>query len=168
MHLNLDHGAVCVRIIDSFIAATSLAVAGLSSAIAHFSKVLYDRARSDLINAVDAALDRSFMLTMTAVIACAVFTALASVTIAILGVLITLHPSWRRRHNISLWTLGAVQFVSAICIIATGAIIANDVYSVQTFIRKFGGNDSFPYFGIMYYGGVAQAVSAPAGEAARG
>ncbi|KAI1743056.1 hypothetical protein F4680DRAFT_410902 [Xylaria scruposa] len=151
--------AVCIRIVDAVVVATSLAVAGLSSAIAHVSKVLYNRARSDLINAIDAALNGSFMSTMTSIIVIAVVAASVSVTVAVFGLQITICPSWLRKRDEDLLILGATQLALAICIVATGALIADDVHSVQTLIGKFGGNDSFPYYDIMYYGGVAQAAS---------
>lgn len=42
--------------------------------------------------------------------------------------------------------------------IATGGYLAYKVTGFQTSFEKFGANDGILYYGMMYYGGVAQAA----------
>ncbi|KAI1750249.1 hypothetical protein F4782DRAFT_532572 [Xylaria castorea] len=184
MPSNLDYVAVCARVIVFFLAAINLAIAGLDSAIVHFAIVLRDRARSDLVSATDAVLDTTFISTMENVLANAVVAAIASAIFAIFGALLAVSPSWLRNHSASLVTLGTAQFILTICIVATGGDIADDVCGFQTPFGKFSGNNNFPYYDIMCYGGMAQtgyalliialvvtllvAICTSSGEATRG
>ena len=144
--------AFWVRLTIPFFTLLSLAVAILSSANARFAAILRDRARSDYINTADGVLN-NIQLLQSHILPDAVITAIATATFAIYGVVITVHPRWLRET-----TYAFLQVVVALLMIITGGYLADGVCSSQKLFERFGANDGIPYYGIMYYGGVAQAA----------
>jgi hypothetical protein len=87
-----------------------------------------------------------------------VITGVATGAFAIYGAVITVHPRWLRELESILLVYGVFQIILAFVMIVTGGYVADHVHGFQTSFKKFGANDSIPYYGIIYYGGVAQAT----------
>ena len=136
----------------------SLAVAGLNSAQANFAILLRDRARSDYANTDDVILNREFQSLQTDTLSAMVITAIATSVFAICGFVVAVLPKWLREHKSVLGVYAGMQIFFAFFMIATGGFVADHVRGFQTSFKKFGGNDITPYYGIMFYGGIAQAA----------
>ena len=147
-----------IRLTILFLTLLSLAVASLSSASARFAVILRDRARFDYINTTDGILDNNFQSLQSQILIDTVITAVATAAFTIYGAVITVHPRWLREHESILPGYAIFQMILAFIMIGTGGYLADHVHGFQTSFEKFGANDSIPYYGIMYYGGVAQAA----------
>ncbi|KAM5342859.1 hypothetical protein ACJ41O_013825 [Fusarium nematophilum] len=145
-----------LRLTILFFTILSLAVAGLNSANARFAIILRDRARSD-INPTNSILSNKFQWVQRNTLIDVVITALATAAFAIYGAAITFHPSWLREND-GVSTFGLLQAVPGFLMVVTGGYLADQVHGYQTSFEKFGADDGIPYYGIMYYGGVAQAA----------
>ncbi|KAH6667308.1 hypothetical protein B0J14DRAFT_642677 [Halenospora varia] len=135
------------RLTILFFTLLSLAVAGLNSANAHFSIILRDRARSDYINTADGIPDNNFQKLQSNALIVTVFMAIATTAVIIYGAVIAVHPRWLRDHK------GTILHHDCY-----GGYLADQVHGFYTSFEKFGTHDSIPYYSLMYYGGVAQAV----------
>ena len=149
---------IWMRLAILFLAIIALALAGLNSAIARFAVILRDKAKSELINASNTILDNTFGNLMDNVLKVVVLAALASVLFAIFGTVLATHPKWLREHNTQLAYYGCIQFILGLITLSTGSYLADHVHGFQTSFKKFEGDDCFPYYKIMYYGGVGQAA----------
>jgi len=149
-----------IRLTILFFTLLSLAVASLNSANARFAVILRDRARSDYINTSDSILDDNFQSLQSSILKDAVVlvTAVATAAFAICGAVITVHPKWLGEYSWIPQRYASVQVILAIFMIAAGGYLADHVHGFQTSFEKFGANDSISYYGMMYYGGVAQAA----------
>ncbi|KAI0450204.1 hypothetical protein F5B21DRAFT_529197 [Xylaria acuta] len=148
----------CVRIVRLFVATISLAIAGLSSAEAHFAIILRDRAKSDLPITIDPVMSNAFISFMSDVLISAVVAALASATCAIVGALVALPPSRLQKYNGGWAIFVGAQLILALFIFVAWEKIADDVAAFQAAFDKFGSNDNLPYYDIIYCGGKAQAT----------
>jgi len=147
---------VRLRLTIPFFSILSLAVAILNSANAYFALILRDRARSDHIDTTDDILDNQFQSVQSKALSDTVATALINAAFAIYGAVITFHPRWLRENDEIARTFGLLQMTLSFVMIVTGAYLTDHVNGYQTSFEKFGANDSI--YGMMYYGGVAQAA----------
>ncbi len=141
-----------VRLSILFFTLLSLAVASLNSANARFAIVLRDRARSDNI-------DSDFQLLQSNILFSMFITAILTAATTIYGTVLAAYPRLLQEENGIFRGYIRLQTILALTTINTGGYLASRVRGFQPSFEKFGVNDSIPYYSLMYYGGVAQAVS---------
>ena len=135
-----------------------LGLAILNSAITRFAIVLRDRARLDIKESDNVILAHSFQQLMGKVLGDVLIAALASGLSVIIGVVLVVCPRWLRgNRNLPIY-YGAVQLILSLFILVTGAYLADHVYGFQSSFAEFQGDDHIPYYPIMYYGGIGEAV----------
>ena len=135
----------------------SLALATLDSAMAHFAVVLRDRAKSNYVNTTDGILNDNFRKLQKDVLACNICMMVAATAFAIFGAVIAVHPRGPQKYTENL-IYPILQTIVSLIALVTGGYVADHVHGFQTSFKKFGANDSIPYYGVMYYGGVTQAA----------
>ncbi|KAI1150392.1 hypothetical protein F4825DRAFT_468228 [Nemania diffusa] len=140
------------------LATLALYIAGLNWAYLHFAITLQDRARSQLTDSTSAILDKCFASAMQQVIGAAAATGVFSTLFAIFGLYIALSPARQEDRKVSWKYVWRAQAALAFDLIITGAYIAFEVIDFQTSFDKFGNDNNFPYYNIMYHGSGAQAV----------
>lgn len=127
----------------------ALNTAGLQFAIAYFAATLRDRAGCDYTT--NGILyykfqDHVFQGMLAAGILVTAYT--------IFGFMIAVYRCWLENRMIlvlhEIFRLAMVPLM-----IGTGVYLVSNVHGFHTSFERFGGNDKKPYYGIMYYGGVA-------------
>jgi hypothetical protein len=104
-------------------------------------------------------MDNAFQSLQSEALIVAVITAIFNTAFAIFGTVVVVHPRWLREdHGTILGLYAVLQMVLALIMIGMGGYLADHVHGFQSSFRKFGANDSIPYYNIMYWGGVAQAA----------
>ena len=141
-----------------FLSITSLAIASLSSATAHFATVLRDRAKFDLVTPSHASLDITFQKLMENVLQDMVIVALISTLFSIFGVVLVIHPKWQQENCYLRKYYGLFQLFVGLTVLSIGAYAASRVRGFQTAFSIFDSEGHFPYYNTMYYGAVSQAA----------
>ena len=146
------------RFVIVFLSITSLAIASLSSATAHFATVLQDRAKFDLVTSSNASLDITFQRLMENVRQDMVIVALISALFSIFGVVLVIHPKWQQENCYLQNYYGLFQLFVGLTVLSIGAYVASRVRGFQTSFSIFDSEGHFEYYNIMYYGAVGQAA----------
>ncbi|KAH8428429.1 uncharacterized protein LDX57_006127 [Aspergillus melleus] len=133
-----------------------LALAGLNSAIARFSIILRDRARSEITDPENGIVAHSFERLMGNVFANAVVAVFPPAISVIYGLALVLCTKWLREKG---FYYGAMQLILGLFMVVTGAYLAFNVRGFQSSFARMQGDDRIPYYAIMYYGGVGEAAS---------
>lgn len=147
------HGIIC------FLATISLAFVVLDAALAQFASVIYSRAITDLANTTDAVSSEAVRLLMdnvttyTFIIS---FAALFSLIVGFIGYMSTYHLKSPPEYIRSSIPYCIVQSILGLCIVVTAVSMSGKLHSSQASFDMFGADDKFPYYGIMYYGSMAQ------------
>ncbi len=147
--------AIRSRLVVLFFAILSLGLAALNAVNARFAAILRDRARLDYTNTTDIILDTNFQSLQNSICYYETVTAVGTALFAIYGAVIFLNTQWLRK---SLIAFVLIQLLGAVAMVVIGGYIADHVDGFQTSFTKFGANDRIPYYSIIYYGNVAQAV----------
>ncbi|KAI1839439.1 hypothetical protein JX266_014350 [Neoarthrinium moseri] len=146
------------RLTILFFSTISLAISILNSANARSAVILRDRARSDYASASHASLAISFESLQKNILLDVLPTAMLSAGFAIYGLVVALHPRFLRDHG-SAWKLYAIaKIIISFVMIGAGGYLADHVHDLQSAFAIFNASDKMPYFSLMYYGGIAQAV----------
>lgn len=156
--MSFEHD-IRLRLAAFFFTLISLAVAGLSSANACFADTLQDRARYNYIDTIEPYLDSDFQSLQKKVVKIQTVMAFIATACVIVGIFILVQPRRLRglRYNPIIFMLALLGLLGMV-IIGAGCYLAVRVHSFQTCYEKFGATDSIPYYGLLYYGGVALAT----------
>ncbi|OKP09546.1 hypothetical protein PENSUB_5110 [Penicillium subrubescens] len=69
------------------------------------------------------------------------------------------HPRLSNKGSAFIIYFSGIQLILSLAILSVGGYIANSIHSYQTLFEEFEHYAShFPYYSMMYYGGVGQAV----------
>jgi hypothetical protein len=112
---------------------------------------LRDRARADYINSPDWILDSEFQSLQKIILYNMVVSAVATSLFAILELLTAVNPMWLKVCLVA-------QIMIAILLVCTGGYVADHVHGYQSFFERFRAGDNIPYYSVIYYGCVCQAV----------
>lgn len=151
--------SVRLRPLVLFCAMAWLSIAGFSSVTAHFSITLRDYARSDYIRAKISLLPMSFEKIMTTVLDCMVIAAIPSALVSVFGFVLTAHPRLLQDGNATAIYFTCTQFILSVVVLFIGGYVANSIQGYQTLFEGFDVRaNHLPYYGMMYYGGIGEAV----------
>ncbi|KAI1839327.1 hypothetical protein JX266_014462 [Neoarthrinium moseri] len=146
------------RLTILFFSTISLAISILNSANARSAVILRDRARSAYASASHGSLAISFESLQKNILADVLPMAMLSAGLAIYGLVIALNSRFLRDHGSS-WKLYAIaKIIISFVMIVAGGYLADHVHDLQSSFAIFDSSDRMPYFSLMYYGGIAQAV----------
>lgn len=142
---------VQIRLVILFFVCLSLASTGLNSANARFAVILRNKARANYTNSDDWDLDNSFETLAKTILANTVVPALGTGLFSGVGIFTAINLSGFKNHAVC-------QIIVGLLLISTGGYIADHVEGYQAAFEKFAPGDGIPYYGVIYYGCVAQAV----------
>ncbi|KAI3335329.1 hypothetical protein F4824DRAFT_500945 [Ustulina deusta] len=149
---------ILMRLVILSLVIIGLAIAGLNSANARFAIILRNRARSGLTDSASAILDKTFASLMQNILVDTVVTTVTSIAFAIFGIAIITHKGWLQDCNRRWACFLGIQILLALVLVITGGYLADHVNGFQSSFDKFGGDESIPYYNVMYFGGVAEAA----------
>ncbi|CAG8393831.1 unnamed protein product [Penicillium salamii] len=158
MPLNTTGAVIRMRLFIIFLAIAWLALAGLSSATLRFAIVLRDHAKSDLVNSSNSILDITFQSLMDNVVVSMVVVALVSALFSIFGFVLVIYPKWLQEDYTARFYYICIQIVVSLIVLSLGGYVASHVHGFQTSFEFFDSASHFPYYKIMYYGAVGQAM----------
>lgn len=151
--------SIRLRLLLLFCAIAWLSIASFSSATAHFSITLRDYARSDYIRAEDPLLPISFEKIMTQILICIVIEAIPSALMSVFGIVLMVHPRLPQDNKVTATYFACLQFLLSILVLIVGGYVADSIQGYQTLFEKFDVRAShLPYYSMMYYGGIGEAV----------
>jgi hypothetical protein len=88
-----------------------------------------------------------------------IIVAIPSVLLSVLGIVFMAHPRLSNKRSAFIIYFSGIQLILSLAILSVGGYIANSIHSYQTLFEEFEHYAShFPYYSMMYYGGVGQAV----------
>lgn len=142
---------VQIRLLILFIVCLSLASTGLNSVNARFAVILRNKARANFNNTEDWDVDNAFETLAKTILANTVTPALGTGLFSGVGLFTAINLSGFKTHAV--W-----QIIVGLLLISTGGYIADHVEGYQAAFERFTAGDGIPYYGVIYYGCVAQAV----------
>lgn len=148
-----------LRLLFLLFTITWLFIASFNSATAYFAMALRDCARSDYTRSKHPILPISFESTITNVLDLMIIVAVPSALLSVLGIVSMAHPRLSNERSAFTIYFGGIQLILSLAILSVGGYIANSIHGYQTLFEEFEHCAShFPYYSMMYYGGVGQAV----------
>lgn len=150
--------SIRIRLLVLSLTLAWLSIASFSSATTCFAVILRDDARSDYTISKDSMLPIIFEK-MINVLDGMVLVAFSSSLFSIFGVVLVTHPRLLAENSAFPRYFCCIQFFLSLVVLSIGGYIANSVHSYQTLFAEFDGSASrFPYYSIMYSGGIGQAA----------
>ncbi|KAJ6117918.1 hypothetical protein N7523_005669 [Penicillium sp. IBT 18751x] len=146
------------RLIIVTLAVIGLASAALNTAIACFAAVLRNRASSTLLTSHNEFADNTFADLMKHVLMYAVMVTVASVLIAIFGIMLGARLAWLRDHDRPWIYYACCHALLSVVTLTIGSWLLLNVRGFKPFFERFGGNGNVPYYYVMVYGGIGLAA----------
>lgn len=101
----------------------------------------------------------TFANLMTNILVGMIVVALSSALLSIFGVVLVAHPRLLRENSVAQYYHGSIQFVLGLVVLSIGGYVADGVHGYQTLFAEFEDRPRhFPYYHVMYYGAISQAV----------
>jgi hypothetical protein len=92
------------------------------------------------------------------VLVASVVAAVPAALFSVFGLVLALQPRWLADNRGTIAIFIFLRLVVDLCFIVIGGYSADKIRGLQTALAKFGGHDRIPYYNIIYFGSVAQAV----------
>jgi ABC-type phosphate transport system permease subunit len=100
-----------------------------------------------------------FEKTMTQVFDCMVIAAIPSALLSIFGVVLMAHPRLLQDDKATAIYFACTQLILSVVVLFIGGYVANSIRGYQTLFEEFDVRAShLPYYGMMHYGGIGEAV----------
>ncbi|KGO64409.1 hypothetical protein PITC_022590 [Penicillium italicum] len=147
-----------MRIVVVSTTIAALVLASLNSTTAHLASILRDRVRAELFASANGIADNTFTQLMDEVIEYAILAAVVSALFATVGLSLVARPSWLREHERPWVYYMCIQVSMGLLLTITEGCLAGRVHGYNALFERFGQDDTVPYYEIMYYGGIGQAI----------